>query len=263
MANTEALLALQTEYPTAFADPEAMPLNGNPTDFAGDPNGTVLGEEIASSLEIMHPDQARDFAEGHLQAQAEQDEECEEMSAHKRCSLSLLQLKDDPQLMTLAVDFLDQLSLVKSIKQRLEIEPIRRSFQKLADAGNLDPMHQEDLKFLNEVGLTHYERALMQSLFNIYGTKEWGFDKRMVFAFTERETALMASHKTIERVLDKFKRLGLTEVVLQGSGRRPTRYRFPTQKQRIKKRQEMLPTLPETHARQGSVDCPGGLCPLD
>ena len=39
MANTADLLALQTEYPTAFADPEAVPIVTAPPESTG----TVLG----------------------------------------------------------------------------------------------------------------------------------------------------------------------------------------------------------------------------
>ena len=76
MANTEQLLSLIPYYSEAFADPEDPTLpepdeEGRTGETPQD--GTLLGDAIASNLETMHPDQGRDFAEGHLQAQTGED----------------------------------------------------------------------------------------------------------------------------------------------------------------------------------------------
>jgi hypothetical protein len=76
MANTEQLLSLIPYYSEAFADPEDPTLpepdeEGRTGETPQD--GTLLGDAIASNPETMHPDQVRDFAEGHLQAQTGDD----------------------------------------------------------------------------------------------------------------------------------------------------------------------------------------------
>jgi hypothetical protein len=134
MANTADLIALQAEYPTAFADPETSPQVTAPPDMpepdeecrTGETpqDGTLLGDEIASNMETMHPDQVRDFAEGYLQAQTG-----EELSDYERCNIALLQLEYQPLLLGIAARLLENLSEIASIHKRIGQEYFRLATQ--------------------------------------------------------------------------------------------------------------------------------------
>lgn len=159
MANTADLLALQTEYPTAFADPEAAPPEST---------GTGLGDAIAANLEIMQPDQVRDFAEGHLRAQTEPDEpsvldelvaqwerkypdgfvpddSSEAMTHYDWCQFHLLQLEYEPNLMEIAAEFLEELATIAGMRKHLANEPIRSALQKAANEGQLDHIFNKSI----------------------------------------------------------------------------------------------------------------------
>jgi len=185
MANTADLIALQAEYPTAFADPEDPTLpepdeEGRTGETPQD--GTLLGEAIASNLETMHPDQARDFAEGHLQA---------------------------AQLI-LNGDHLDYL-LNKEPASKTELY------------GNMDA----------QVWAKEFCEKLKDSSFLVdaedaIGTMIGWFANAIMTGYDNGYSAGLAAAQTVS---DDS---GVIEF-----------------------------NLPETNARQGSVDCPSGMCPID
>jgi hypothetical protein len=189
MANTADLIALQAEYPTAFADPEATP--EDPTlpepDEEGrtgetPQDGSLLGEAIASNLETMHPDQVRDFAEGHPQEQTGDDSgviefeqkerwfDSDKLTAPEWCQYYLGQLKNDPRSLSIAADYLE----------------------KLADIAEMN-------------------RAVSSKKYHSKGS---------------------GTLRPLDEVVDEVS----APIVIN---------------------------LPETHARQGTAECPGGLCSMD
>jgi hypothetical protein len=181
MANTADLLALQTEYPTAFADPEATQQVTNTAEqisiIAGDAlvtfgfnadksdpneetvvpvgevNGTVLGEAIAAELEAMHPDQVRDFVEGHLRGETEQTGD--EVSDYERCNVALLQLEYQPKVLRVVADLLENIAGLAAIQKQINNEPIRAALQKVANEGGLD--HVFEGKVSKPAPITQYE----------------------------------------------------------------------------------------------------------
>jgi len=110
MANTETLLALQAEYPTAFADPEATP------PMTTLPEPTEPDEECRTG---------------------ETEQTGDELSPYERCNISLLQLEYDPEFLVIAASILEGLATAANVRKHIANEPVRQLLQKAADDGLL------------------------------------------------------------------------------------------------------------------------------
>jgi hypothetical protein len=115
MANTADLIALQADYPTAFADPEATP--EDPTLPEPDEDGRTGETQQDGALLGDEPD---------------------EPTLAEQCYLAIAQMEHDPDLMLIAAHVLYQLGNIQSMKQHLANEPIRQAVQAAVDSGVIE-----------------------------------------------------------------------------------------------------------------------------
>jgi len=231
MANTADLIALQAEYPTAFADPESAP----PVTTPPETTGTVLGEAITAELKDMEPDQVRDFVEGHLRAQTEPDEECRTGETPQLCG------NMDAQVW--AKEFVERLKDPSFLADGDEVGTMLGWFANAIMTGY-------------DVGYSQGVSSSNEPVSESYSECQYHLDQ-----LKDNPKLLSVAVSFLKKLTDiaDLDNAAASKKYHEKAGGLPTR---PLSHVVDEVSAPILVDLPETHARQGSAECPGGLCDL-